>query len=66
MAPIKDYQIEKKEERQKLTPTGDVVTVYRIWATSKGGTYFHVEVPEKDLDKADQLLSARAKQLDAI
>lgn len=61
-----DYTVESKEEIRKLDKAGEVVISYRIWATSKGGTYFHVDVPEADLDKADELLTARAKQLDDI
>lgn len=61
-----DYTIEAKEEIRKLSKAGEVETWYRIWATSKGGTYFHVDVPEAELDKADEVLTARAKQLDAI
>ena len=62
-----DYRIEKKEEVMRIDKkSGEVYTAYRIWATSKGGTYFHIEVPETDLDHADALLTAKAKQLDAI
>ena len=61
-----DYKVDRKEEYRTITKGGDVQVWYRIWATSKGGTYFHVEVPEGELDKADERLSARAKALDAI
>lgn len=61
-----DYTVESKEEIRKLDKAGEVVISYRIWATSKGGTYYHVDVAEADLDKADEILTARAKQLDAI
>ena len=61
-----DYTVDSKEEIRKLSKAGEVETWYRIYATSKGGTYFHVEVKETDLDKADAVLTARAKQLDAI
>lgn len=61
-----DYTVESKEEIRKLDKAGEVETWFRIWAASKGGTYFHVDVAEADLDKADELLTARAKQLDAI
>jgi hypothetical protein len=61
-----DYTIESKEEIRKLSKAGEVETWYRIYATSKGGTYFHVDVSEEELDKADELLTARAKQLDSI
>jgi len=60
------YKTESKEEVRKLSKAGDVETWYRIYATSKGGTYFHIDVPEDQLDQADDLLTTRAKQLDAI
>lgn len=61
------YEItEPKEEIRKLSPAGEVETWYRIWATSKGGTRFHVDVAEDMLAKAPQILSKRAKELDAI
>jgi len=67
MTPEKrDYTVEKKEERVRMTRTGEMITVYRIWATSKGGTYFHIEVPEDQIGKADELLLKRARELDAI
>lgn len=61
-----DYTIEDKEEIRRLSKAHEVETWYRIWATSKGGTYFHVDVKEDELDKADEVLTARAKALDAI
>ncbi|GAI79069.1 hypothetical protein ES708_09262 [subsurface metagenome] len=61
-----DYTVDSKEELRKLSKAGEVETWYRIYATSKGGTYFHVDVREEELDKADALLTARAKELDAI
>jgi len=61
-----DYTVDSKEELRKLSKAGEVETWYRIYATSKGGTYFHVDVKEDELEKADQVLTARAKQLDAI
>lgn len=61
-----DYTVDKKEEIRKLDKAGEVEVWYRIWATSKDGTYFHVDVIEADLDKADQLLTKRAKELDEI
>jgi len=66
MAKGTDYTIDSKEEIRKLDKAGEVETWYRIYATSKGGTYFHVDVKEDELDKADELLTARAKELDAI
>ncbi len=61
-----DYTVESKEEIRRLSKAGEVETWYRYWATSKGGTYFHVDVPEAQLDHADELLTARARQLDAL
>lgn len=61
-----DYRVDSKEEIRKLTKAGEVETWFRIYATSKGGTYFHVDVPERELDDADGYLTARAKELDAI
>jgi len=61
-----DYKTDKKEEYRLLTKEGDVETWYRIFATSKGGAYFHVEVREDQLDKAEEVLTARARKLDAI
>jgi hypothetical protein len=66
MVKDKDYTVEKKEEIRKLSKTGEVLTYYRIWATSKGGSYFHVEIPEDQLAQADVVLTKRAKELDAI
>lgn len=61
------YTVESKEEIRRLSKkTGEVETWYRIWATSKGGTYFHLDVEEAHLDQAEALLTKRAKELDAI
>jgi len=62
-----EYKVDKKEEIQRLVK-GEIQTFFRIWATSKGGTYFHVDVSEADLDttRAHGILAARAKALDAI
>ena len=32
-----DYTVEKKEEIRRLSKVGEPITMYRIWATSKGG-----------------------------
>ncbi len=66
MAKGSDYTVEKKDEVRTLDKGGNVVTSYRIWATSKGGTYFHVDVLEADLSKADTVLTAKAKLLDSV
>jgi len=60
------YKTDKKEEIYRYTEDNELITVYRISATSKGGTKFHVDVPEAELDKADELLRARAIILDNI
>ncbi len=61
-----DYTVEKKQEVPRLVQGGEVETWWRIYATSKGGTYFHIDVSDKLLSKADELLTAKAKALDAI
>ena len=60
------YKIESKEEIRKLSKIGEPEVYYRLWATSKKGTYFHVDVREDELDKAPELLSARSAKLDSI
>ena len=60
------YKVESKEEIRVLGKGGEVETHYRIWATTKKGTYFHVDVREDQLDKAPELLTTRAKALDTI
>lgn len=60
------YTSKRKEEFRKMIDTGEIETWYRFYAVSNGGTYFHVEVPERDIAKAPKLLEERAKQLDAI
>jgi hypothetical protein len=62
----KNYIVEKKEEIRRITRAGEPFTVYRIWATSDGGTYFHIEIPEADLEQSHKLLSLKAKTLDSI
>lgn len=66
MAKGTDYTVEKKEEIRRPNKTGAVEVLYRIWATSKGGTYFHVDVPADNLKQADAYLTTRAKALDEI
>ncbi len=63
-----EYEVTRKEEIRKFDLEMNVQTYYRIYAISKGGTLFHVEVPEGDLGtpKADAALTKRAKDLDAI
>lgn len=66
MSDNEAYIVEKKDEIRKLGKGGTVETWYRIYATSAKGTYYHVEVHEDNLDNADQVLAARALQLDSI
>lgn len=62
------YEVEAKEEIRRIGKGGEIETWYRIWATSKGGTYFHVDISEEDIgtDKVAAALAKRAKELDAI
>ena len=60
------YVVDSKEEVRILDKAGNVVVMYRIWATTKKGTYFHIDVEEAKLADAPKLLEARAKGLDAI
>ncbi len=66
MAKNTDYTVDKKDEVRMLDKGGAVITSYRIWATSKGGTYFHTDILETELSQADARLTAKAKLLDAI
>jgi hypothetical protein len=66
MVAPKNYTVDRKDEIRQLSKGGEVVTVYRIFATSAGGTYFHVDVPEVDLKNAEALLAAKAQTLDSI
>ena len=61
-----DYIVEKKEELRRISRAGEPVLFLRIFATSKGGTYFQVEIPEDQLERADAVLTKKAKELDAI
>ena len=61
-----DYTVEKKEEIRQLGKGGEVTTSYRIWATSKAGTYFHLDIPEAELAQADARLTAKARLLDSV
>lgn len=61
-----NYKTEKKEPFRRVTKEGEVELWYRIYATSKGGTYFPIEVREDQLDEAPKLLEEMAKKLDSI
>lgn len=60
------YKVESKEEIRRLGKGDEPETWFRIWATTKKGTYFHVDIKEDEFDKAHDLLQKRAQQLDAI
>lgn len=60
------YTTESKDEITRMTKAGEVEISFRIYATSKGGTRFHVEIGEDQLDQAPAILAARAKELDSI
>lgn len=66
MAKDTDYRVESKEEIRKISKAGEVETWYRLWATSKGGTYFHVDIRSDQLAKADDILTRQAHALDTI
>ena len=66
MAKGTDYTVESKEEIRKISKAGEVETWYRIWATSKGGAYFHVDIRSDQLAKAEDVLTRQAHVLDAI
>ena len=61
-----NYKTESKDEYRKVNAAGEVETWYRIFATSKRGTRFHIDVMEDNLDQSDKLLAARALKLDSI
>lgn len=63
----KAYTVNDKIELTQINKqTGEVYTAWRIWATSRGGTYYHIDVPAAELEQAPALLQAKAKELDAI
>ena len=66
MTKDKDYKIEKKDEFFLPTKEGKVETWLRVWITTKGGTYTHRDISEDMLDKAEEILTAWAKKVDAI
>jgi len=66
MAKGDSYTTESKEEFSKINKAGEIETWFRVYATSEGGSRFHVDISEGQLDQADSILSARAKKLDSI
>jgi hypothetical protein len=61
-----DYTVDRIEETRRISPHGEVLTYYRIWATSKKGTLFHIEVAENEMEKAPGQLQKRAQMLDSL
>jgi len=55
-------------ERSQISQAGKIVKYYRVSATTKGGVYFTINVPEKQFnkDKIDSLLSEKAASIDDI
>lgn len=62
------YTKEKVEEIRSLDKEGELVTIFRVWSTTKGGTRFHLDIPERLLgtDKAIEMLNKRAEEIDAL
>lgn len=65
MAGNAAYTVDHKEESFEYI-NKKLVTSWRIWAISTGGTRFHIDVLDSDLDKAPLRLTAKAQELDAI
>lgn len=64
----KSYKVDDVMERTTITRTGAVQKIYRVTATSQGGTQFTVEIPESDFnkEKVDQVLAEKAAVIDEI
>lgn len=62
------YKVDSKEEIRSMGKGGEIVTIWRVWATTKGETYFHMDFPEKDFvkEKVDKALATRATIIDSI
>lgn len=63
-----EYEVTRKEPIRKFNAEMEVMTYFRIFATSKGGTRFWLEFPESDIGtpKVDAALTKRALELDSI
>ena len=66
MSNGQNYKTESKEQIRRLDKAGEVQIYWRIYATTRKETYFFIEVREDELDKAPELLEAKAKKLDSI
>jgi hypothetical protein len=63
----KNYTINKKQMIRALDEkTREPMLAWRFFATSQGGTYFWLDVPDDQLEQAGELLAARAAKIDAI
>lgn len=64
----KEYIVLEIEEMTGLDEHRRPMTLFRVRAESAGKTRFHLDIPEDQADPAnvDKMLTARAKQLDAM
>jgi len=64
----KDYTVKQITERAHLAPDGTIQKIYRIEATTAGGTFFTVDLTEEQTDpkRAAEILTAKAVQLDRV
>lgn len=55
-------------ERTEITPQGRVQKVYKVTATTTGGTLFSIDVPQSQFNKEQvaELLSQKAGEIDEI
>jgi len=62
------FTVDSKEEIRSMGKGSEIITKWRVWATTKGGTYFHIDFPEKDFvkEKVDKALAAKATVIDSI
>ena len=62
--PEKNYKTERVEQFTTYDREFNPIKNFRLFATSKKGNFFTIEVKEAELDKLDALATERAKQLD--
>jgi hypothetical protein len=60
------YTTVRKESFRRMDDVGDVKSYWRIYAKSKGGTLFNIEIPDVEILQAPAALLAKAKQIDSI
>jgi len=62
------YKVDNKEEIRSMGKGGEIVTIWRVWATTAKGTYFHMDFAEKNFTKefVDKILTAKATMIDSI